>query len=89
MIEAKKEETKELPVSYRIFITKSVEAARIMRAGLMHIHSDEKVVSISQGCVEGNSKIPAIYHEQGDFYTMIEYQNGDTGYPQKYEIIFC
>lgn len=89
MIEVKKEETKEVPVSYKIFITKSAEAARVMREGLMHLHSDEKAVSISQGCVGDSLKIPAIYHDHGNFYAMLEYRNGDTGYPQNYEIIVC
>lgn len=89
----REEEIKEVPVSCRIYITKSAEAARIMAEGLKHSELGTryggKVFSISHGYVGESSKIPAIYHNNDNFFARVEYQNGETGYPQEYEIVFC
>lgn len=81
------------PVSFRIYITKSPETARLLAAGLKHSEIGSryggKTIGISHGCVNENVHIPPIYHGDGNFYAMARYQNGETGYPQEYEIIFC
>ena len=79
--------------SYRIYLTKNIEVARIIAQGLKHsdVYSryGGETLSISMGCVNENTHIPAIYHGSENFYAMATYRNGETGYPQEYEIIFC
>ncbi len=89
----REEEIKGVPVSYQIYITKSVKVARIMAEGLKHSDLGTRyggeVFSVSYGNVGESSEIPGIHHNSDNFYAMVKYQNGETGYPQEYEIIFC
>ncbi|MGI5947759.1 MAG: hypothetical protein ACOX8K_10175 [Lachnospiraceae bacterium] len=81
------------PVSYRIYITKSPETARVLAAGLKNSEIGSryggKTFSVSHGCVNENIHIPAIYHGSENFYAMAKYRNGETGFPQEYEIVLC
>lgn len=76
--------------SYKIFLTKSAEAARAIAKGFsMNISGRiDGVKSVSYGYVEGCEAIPKMYHDKKYFYCTVELENLD-GTAAKCEIIIC
>lgn len=82
--------------SYKIYLTKSAEAARLISDGLKGETPWSKdggeIISIGVGGVEnhiGESKIPLMYHNKGYFYAKIEYRNGPDESCPEYSLVIC
>ena len=79
-------------IGYKIYLTKSKEVAELLSKGCVAkmAHAEEtdgrKITSVHQGYVTDNEHIPAIYHNDGWFYTAEYYGNLD--HPM-YEIVFA
>lgn len=72
--------------SYKIYLTKSSEVAGLIARARSGDLKTEDVISISHGSVNTSDKIPAIYHDQGYFYCIVELKS--NGYDrQTYELI--
>ncbi|MBP2629851.1 MAG: hypothetical protein H6Q70_479 [Firmicutes bacterium] len=79
--------------SYKIYITRSSEAAHLISRGLREATPWSKqggqTLSTSSGCVNQDCRIPNLYHGADKFYAMIEYRNGEDFDHPEYEIIIC
>lgn len=79
--------------SYKIYLTKSHEAAELIAGGLKvatpWIKEGGKTLSIGIGPVNDDKRIPAIYQGRGLFYAIIEYRNGEDRSLPLYEVILC
>ena len=64
---------------YKIYITKSAEAAHLMRRGVMVDLGKEGIKAVESGCVCEDNRIPAIYHSENNFFCAVEY-NDRTSY---------
>lgn len=77
--------------SYKVFITKSSEAAYAIAHGYGCDMSSKMngVFGVSCGAADGKEIIPGIYHGKGYFYCAAELENMDDSESQKYELIIC
>ena len=78
--------------SYKIYLTKNAEAARLISRGLREetpwIKDGGTAISVSNGAIwEGDDKIPAVYYGKGYYYAMIEYRNGPDDSCPEYSLI--
>lgn len=75
--------------SYKIYLTKSSEVARL----LARVHSGdlktEDVVEVSTGAVDHDARIPAIYHDKKYFFCAVELKSGNYLDDSAYELIIC
>jgi len=74
--------------SYKIYLTKSSEVARLIAHARSGELKTEDVISISHGAVIKDERIPSIYHDKGYFYCAVELRNGDYD-SLTYELIIC
>lgn len=78
--------------SYKIYLTKNAEAARLISRGLREATPWSKdggeTIAITHGCGEENSKIPPCY-QRGNYFTMIEYRNGPDDSCPEYSLVIC
>ncbi|HBC93680.1 MAG TPA: hypothetical protein DCZ10_12510 [Pelotomaculum sp.] len=76
--------------SYTVFLTKSSKAAAAIANGHDDING-LKGVSYGSLYSEGHKAgfIPAIYHNQGYFYCIVEHENSDDLKAPEYELIIC
>ena len=72
--------------SYKIFITKSHEAAILISNGLSAEASRNGFIPTGFGAVNQDCRIPALYHDKGYFYAYAEYPGNDN---PKYELTIC
>lgn len=79
--------------SYKIYLTKSFDAARVIGEGLKKEEpwtlDDGKMYLVYIGEADGKSLIPEIYHGWGYYYACIEYRNGPDESEPRYEIVIC
>lgn len=77
--------------SYKIFITKSSEAAQMIFHGLPWNDGDNECVKKGSGSLTSggtfSSEAPRMYQDKGLYYAFLEYKSKE-GNP-KYEIVFC
>jgi len=75
--------------SYRVFLTKSHEAAkRIAKSFSGEGHTDD-IESVEHGKAVDDARIPVIYHGKSYFYTIVTMQeNGENDAPE-YELTIC
>ena len=76
-------------LSYKIFITNSIEAASLIAQGLMN-EPVKDCIQISHGTASGSvfsEMIPDIYKKQGKFYAALVYRT-ENGKPE-YELTLC
>ena len=73
--------------SYKIYLTKSMEAAR--RLATTFVVGDD-IQNVSSGMVEEDTiQIPEIYHGRGYFYCLVELaENGEHDSPT-YDLTIC
>ena len=73
--------------SYKIFITKSREAAELIANALLNQAKGDEIpdFSVSNGPTINEPHIPTIYQEVGFFFAAISIRNEK----QKYELIIC
>ena len=77
--------------SYKIFITKSAIAASLTAEGLernpswLRLSGDVK--SVTNGSVTDEDRIPKLFHNQGYYYALIEYDAGQSR--PEYSLIIC
>ena len=72
--------------SYEIYLTKSAVAADLINVGLRNEAEKKKYTSTSFGFVtQDRTMIPAVYHNEGYYYAMAEYESDIP----KYELIIC
>ena len=75
--------------SYKIFLTKSYDAATLIGAGLRAEHEKEGYWAAGfRGKVEGVENVPKIYHNCGYYCAMAEYKNPKDA-RERFEIIVC
>lgn len=74
--------------SYKIYLTKSSEVASLIARARSGDLKTEDVISISHGSVNTDEKIPAIYHDKGYFYCIVELEN-NSRHSMTYELIIC
>ncbi len=74
-------------MSFKIFITKSPDAAAVLAKGLLEEPiKDGNKITVGHGCVSPDSEfIPKMY--EGLYYAFIEYTTEDG--TNKYELILC
>lgn len=72
--------------SYKIYLTKSSEAAHLISQGLRN-RKHEGAIATSSGPVGKDVRIPEIYHDKGLFYALLEYKNGEDWSAPKWELI--
>lgn len=70
--------------SYKIFLTKSHEAAVILRDGLAAKKDNPKLCT-GWGCTDGADFIPATYKDHGYFYAAAWYESDAP----TYELVIC
>lgn len=79
--------------SYKIYITKSLEAASLIFNGLKTespwSKNEGKVISTGIGFADETEFIPSMYRVKGYYYAMIEYQNGPDDSNPEYSLIIC
>lgn len=79
--------------SYKIYLTRSQDAATLIAKGLMDSEPwskrDGKMLKTSTGCLYNDERIPAIYHSKGYYYALIEYRNGEDYSSPEYRVIVC
>ena len=76
-------------LSYKIFITNSIEAASLIAQGLMN-EPVKDCIQISHGTASGSvfsEMIPDIYKKHGKFYAALVYRT-ENGKPE-YELTLC
>ena len=76
-------------LSYKIFITNSIEAASLIAQGLMN-EPVKDCIQISHGTASGSvfsEMIPDIYKKHGKFYAALVYRT-ENGEPE-YELTLC
>jgi hypothetical protein len=71
---------------YKIYLTKSLEVARLISEAMLARKEDENIYSTSSGAVNQDCRIPSLYHEKGYFYCILEYRDLET---PVYEIVFA
>lgn len=77
--------------SYKVFLTKSSEAAHAISRGTDFGSgaNEARINSANVGMVNEDSDfIPAIYHNKGYFYCAIEYITEETK-PSTYNLVIC
>lgn len=76
--------------SYKIFLTKSYEAAEMIFAGAPQVikRKPVEIVSATLDSVDDDPKIPKIYHHKGYYSVVIEYK-GTENAVLKYELTVC
>lgn len=79
--------------SYKIYLTKSLEAARLIYNGLQAespwSKGEGKVISMELGFADATKCIPSMYQNKGYSYAMIKYQNGPDDSCPEYNLIIC
>lgn len=81
--------------SYKIYLTKSAELARLISRGLREETPWCKKggtaisVSNSNGAADSNECIPELFYGQGYCYAMIEYRNGPDDSCPEYSLVIC
>lgn len=80
--------------SYKIYLTKSFDAARVICEGLKREEpwtlDGGKMYLVYLGKADGGKlRIPEIYQGRGYYYACIEYSNGPDESRPKYEIVIC
>ena len=81
-----------MPSSYRIYLTKSSEVAHLLSgvwSGRNELNTNQKSISRSAGPVNKDCRIPEIFHEQGYFYCIVEYKNGEDWRAPEYELVMA
>lgn len=79
--------------SYKIYITKSYEVARIIAKGLKEEKpwSEEtgKILETDWGYVHESDYIPTMYCDKGYCFAMVKYRNGEDDKHPEYQIIIA
>ena len=79
--------------SYKIYLTKNAEAARLISRGLREetpwIKDGGTAISVSNGAAESNEFIPELFYDQGYHFAMIEYRNGPDDSCPEYSLVIC
>lgn len=73
-------------IGYKIYLTKSCEVAHLLSAAKREDVGTGKLAATSSGSVEKDCRIPALYHDKGYYFCILEYRGLDNS---KYEIIFA
>lgn len=78
-----------MSINYKIFLTKSHEAAVLIAAGLRAEKDDQAYLSTMFGGSARHSKvIPEIYRDCGYYYAIAEYEKARDG-RERCDIIIC
>lgn len=75
--------------SYKIYLTKSSEVARLIAHARSGELKTKDVIGISNGAVNNDVRIPAIYHDKGYFFCAVELKSGENWDSLTYELIIC
>ena len=75
--------------SYKIYLTKSSEVARLLAQVRSGDLKTEDVVEVSTGAVNHDARIPAIYHDKGYYFCAVELKSGNFPDDLNYELIIC
>lgn len=75
--------------SYKIYLTKSSEVARLLAQVRSGELKTEDIISISTGAVGNDERIPAIYHGKGYYFCVVELKSGNYPSDLDYELIIC
>lgn len=75
--------------SYKIYLTKSSEVSHRVAKSYIGDSGITDIKCVSQGAAKGDNRIPAIYHNKGYFYCIVELiENGENDAPT-YDLIIC
>jgi hypothetical protein len=78
--------------SFKIYLTRSLEAAHILADGLRSERMKQQlgeIISTSSGSVGHDCRIPEIYHDSGYFYAIVQYKAKKGWEYAEYEIVRC
>ena len=76
--------------SHKIHLTKSREEAFLMEMHCRRIFRQPDVCRIESGRVQGDPRVPAIYHNNGYYYCAVEFLDGDyPASPPSYDLSIC
>lgn len=77
--------------SYKVFLTKSREAAQAMSQGFhceMNSGNSSKIIKVERGRADDNELVPAVYYNKNYFCCMLTYKDNEDDY-HDYQLIVC
>lgn len=75
--------------SWKIFLTKSPEVARLIASTSKEQYRKKDVFGVSCGPVDHDCRIPEIYHDKGYHFCAVEYKNGEDWGNPAYELVIA